>query len=101
MQKRDSNTFASLQNRSSGSTTCVRDTADVSVGLDRAAIDDTLAGLCDTDLSAIEPRVADAIRYSLTGGGKRLRGLLVAAAYQAVGGAGDCRGLAAAIEVVH
>ena len=79
----------------------MRDSADVNVGLDRAAIDETLADLCETDLGGIEPRVADAIRYSLTGGGKRLRGLLVAATYQAVGGRGDCRGLAAAVEVVH
>ena len=79
----------------------MRDTADVSVGLDRAAIDETLARLCATDLGDVEPRIADAIRYSLTGGGKRLRGLLVAATYQAVGGADDCRGLAAAVEVVH
>jgi geranylgeranyl pyrophosphate synthase len=79
----------------------VRDTADVAVGLDRAAIDETLASLCQTDLDGIEQRVADAIRYSLLGGGKRLRGLLVAASYQAVGGVGDCRALAAAVEVVH
>jgi geranylgeranyl pyrophosphate synthase len=79
----------------------VRDTADVIIGLDRTAIDATLADLCATDLGGIEPRVAEAIRYSLLGGGKRLRGMLVAATYQAVGGTDDCRGLAAAVEVVH
>ena len=79
----------------------MRDAAEVTVGFDRASIDETLARLCQTDLDGIEPRVADAIRYSLTGGGKRLRGLLVAATYQAVGGVDDCRGLAAAVEVVH
>ena len=75
--------------------------AEVSVGLDRAAIVEALADICETELGGIEPRVADAIRYSLTGGGKRLRGMLVVAAYQAVGGSADCRGLAAAVEVVH
>ena len=69
--------------------------------IDRHAIDETLAGFCGSELGAIEPRVANAIRYSLLGEGKRLRALLVASAYAAAGGSGDCRVLAAAIEVVH
>jgi geranylgeranyl pyrophosphate synthase len=69
--------------------------------VDRHAIDETLAGFCGAELDAIEPRVANAIRYSLLGEGKRLRALLVASAYTAAGGSGDCRVLAAAIEVVH
>lgn len=71
------------------------------LAVDRAAIDDTLASFCDTELAGIEPRVADAIRYSLLGGGKRLRALLLAATYEAAGGSDDCRVLAAAVEVVH
>ena len=69
--------------------------------VDRRAIDETLAGFCGSELGPIEPRVADAIRYSLLGEGKRLRASLVASAYAASGGTGDCRILAAAIEVVH
>ena len=40
------------------------------------------------DASSIQsaPRVADAIRYSLLGGGKRFRGILSLAAYRAAGG---------------
>jgi geranylgeranyl diphosphate synthase type II len=49
----------------------------------------------------VEPVVADAIRFSLLGGGKRLRGLLFLAAYRTAGGMRDASGLAAAIEVVH
>jgi geranylgeranyl diphosphate synthase, type II len=78
----------------------VPDAVGLSAPVDRRAIDDTLAGFC-TDLGAIEPRVAEAIRYSLLGEGKRLRAMLVAAAYQAAGGRADCRVLAAAVEVVH
>jgi geranylgeranyl pyrophosphate synthase len=79
----------------------VLDLTDVSSSVDRRVIDETLAGFCTTELGAIEPRVADAIRYSLLGEGKRLRAMLVVAAYEAVGGTGDCRVLAAAVEVVH
>ncbi|HUQ81947.1 MAG TPA: farnesyl diphosphate synthase [Gemmatimonadaceae bacterium] len=73
----------------------------LSLAVDRRAIDDVLAEFCATELGGIEQRVADAIAYSLLGGGKRLRAMLVAAAYDAVGGAGDCRVLAAAVEIVH
>jgi geranylgeranyl diphosphate synthase, type II len=79
----------------------VADLAALSLTVDRSAVDDTLAGLCATELGAIEPRVADAIRYSLVGGGKRLRAMLVAATYEAVGGSADVRLLASAVEIVH
>ena len=46
-------------------------------------------------------RLRDAIHYSLTGEGKRLRGLLLLAAYDAVGGTADASPLAAAVEIVH
>jgi geranylgeranyl diphosphate synthase, type II len=68
---------------------------------DRAAIDRALESLCeDLGASHIE-RVGDAVRYSLLGGGKRLRGLLVLAAYRTAGGRLDASPLAAAVEVVH
>jgi geranylgeranyl pyrophosphate synthase len=79
----------------------VPDIAALRLAVDRVAIDDALAELCASELERIEPRVADAIRYSLVGGGKRLRAMLVAAAYEAAGGTRDCRLLAAAVEVVH
>jgi geranylgeranyl pyrophosphate synthase len=77
--------------------------ADVAIdfGEERAAIDRALASFCDRYLDGIPPRVAEAIRYSLTGGGKRLRGLLFLRAFEAAGGSGDASALAAAIEVVH
>jgi geranylgeranyl pyrophosphate synthase len=79
----------------------VADIAELSLTVDRSAIDDTLTEFCTSDLGGVEPRVADAIRYSLLGGGKRLRAMLVAATYEAVGGTQDCRVLASAVEVVH
>ena len=56
------------------------DIAALSLAVDRRAIDDTLAEFCATELGSIQPQVAEAIRYSLLGGGKRLRAMLVAAA---------------------
>jgi geranylgeranyl pyrophosphate synthase len=79
----------------------VADIAELSLTVGRSAIDDTLTEFCTADLGGVEPRVADAIRYSLLGGGKRLRAMLVAATYEAVGGTHDCRVLASAVEVVH
>lgn len=65
----------------------------------RAGIDAELARVADA--APLPPRLRDAIAYSLTGEGKRLRGLLLLASYEALGGRGDARGLAAAVEVVH
>jgi geranylgeranyl pyrophosphate synthase len=45
--------------------------------------------------------VAEAIRYSVAGEGKRLRAILVIEAHRAARGAGDVTDLAAAVEVVH
>jgi geranylgeranyl diphosphate synthase type II len=67
----------------------------------RAAIDASLAACCDAGLEDVAPAVAAAIRYALVGEGKRVRGLLVCAAYEAVGGAGDPVPLATAVEIVH
>jgi geranylgeranyl pyrophosphate synthase len=62
----------------------------------------------DAELGRIAPssgpmpaRLREAIQYSLTGEGKRLRGLLLMASHEALGGIGDASGLAAAVEVVH
>ena len=71
---------------------------------DRGLIDEALARLGKDGLTPLEPhasRVAAAIRYSLLGGGKRFRGILLLAAYRAAGGAGDATLLAAAVEIVH
>ncbi|HSA57397.1 MAG TPA: polyprenyl synthetase family protein [Gemmatimonadaceae bacterium] len=68
---------------------------------ERGAIDAALAAMCDRELADVDARVRDAIRYGLLGEGKRLRGLLVLAAYEAAGGRHDAAPLAAAVEVVH
>jgi len=70
-------------------------------GPDRAAIDRALESFCDRHLAALAAPVAEAIHYSLTGEGKRLRGILFLRAYEAAGGTADASALAAAIEVVH
>ncbi|MEO8622989.1 MAG: farnesyl diphosphate synthase [bacterium] len=67
----------------------------------RDAIGRALEALCDRALGAMRPRVAEAIRYSLLGEGKRMRGTLFLSAFEAAGGAVDAADLAAAIEVVH
>ncbi len=67
----------------------------------RTRIGSALADLCDHALGDMPPHTADAIRYSLLGEGKRMRGTLFLSAFEAAGGAGDGADLAAAIEVVH
>ena len=68
---------------------------------DRASIDAALVALCDAQCGGLAAPVGDAIRYALTGGGKRLRGLLFQAAFRTAGGNGDASAVAAAIEIVH
>ncbi len=68
---------------------------------DRAAVDAALHVLCERELDGVPNAVAAAIRYSLLGEGKRLRALLLLAAYRASGGADDASALAAAVEIVH
>lgn len=77
------------------------DEVDALFAADRVAVDAALAACCDNGLRGLDPLVADAIRYSLLGGGKRLRAVLVSSAYRAAGGAGNPSALAAAVEVVH
>ena len=70
----------------------------------RGQVDGALARLCEAGLGPIDtgaPEVAAAIRYSLLGGGKRFRGILLLAAYRAAGGTDDATLLGAAVEIVH
>jgi geranylgeranyl pyrophosphate synthase len=73
----------------------------VSFGAEREAVGAALEAICGRYLATIAPPVGDAIRYSLMGEGKRMRGILFLSAYEAAGGRADAAGLAAAIEVVH
>jgi geranylgeranyl pyrophosphate synthase len=66
----------------------------------RAAIDTELDRVT-TDVANLPNGLRDAVHYTATGEGKRLRGLLVMASFDALGGAGDAAPLAAAVEVVH
>lgn len=70
------------------------------IAADRSDIDAAIGVLCD-GLPPMAPRLADAMRYSLHGPGKRLRGILVCASYRAAGGGADVSGLAAAVEMLH
>jgi geranylgeranyl diphosphate synthase, type II len=79
----------------------VNDAAVLDATADRAAIDRSLAVLTERLTRPLESPVGDAIRYSLLGGGKRLRGLLFLASYRTAGGTADASAVAAAIEVVH
>jgi geranylgeranyl pyrophosphate synthase len=67
----------------------------------RDRVEQGLVALCDRYLPLLPGRPAAAIRYSILGEGKRLRPLLVLAAYHACGGARDASPLAAAVEIVH
>jgi farnesyl diphosphate synthase/geranylgeranyl diphosphate synthase type II len=71
------------------------------VAADRASVGAALADFCNRHLDSVPPPVADAVRYSLLGEGKRLRAVLLLSAYRACGGPGDATDLAAAVEVVH
>jgi geranylgeranyl pyrophosphate synthase len=67
----------------------------------QSAINDALARFTTRHLAEVDGAVGDAIRYSLLGEGKRMRGILFLSAFDAAGGTGDAAELAAAIEVVH
>lgn len=75
--------------------------ADSAFAADRAAVAAALDRLVVRYLGDDRGPVADAIRYSVAGEGKRLRAILVMEAYRAAGGVGDVTALAAAVEVVH
>jgi geranylgeranyl diphosphate synthase type II len=67
----------------------------------RSAIDDAILRICGDATESIPEPVRGAVRYALEGGGKRLRGMLVGAAYEAAAGAGDIADLAASVEIIH
>ncbi|MEO6211443.1 MAG: polyprenyl synthetase family protein [Gemmatimonadaceae bacterium] len=74
----------------------------IDLSTDRAGVDRELERLCaGPALAALPAPIADAIRYSILGQGKRLRPILMLAAYRACGGGQDASALAACIEVVH
>ena len=77
------------------------DSPGVSFSEARSAVDAALATFAKSHLRSMDGPVADAVRYSMLGEGKRLRAILLLAAYRAAGGAGDASPLAAAVEVVH
>jgi geranylgeranyl pyrophosphate synthase len=64
-------------------------------------IEAALVRVCDRGLAGVPAPIADAVRYSMLGGGKRLRPQLVLAVYRAAGGKGDASLLAASVEIVH
>jgi geranylgeranyl pyrophosphate synthase len=78
----------------------IRDEPEV-LALQREAIGRALTDLCARNLGDDHSPVGEAIRYSLLGEGKRMRGNLFLSAYEAAGGTNDASALAAAIEVVH
>jgi hypothetical protein len=67
---------------------------------ERAAIDRAILGAFARHAASLGPLAAP-IKHAIEGGGKRLRGLLTMAAYQAAGGTRDASPLAAALEIVH
>ena len=67
----------------------------------QADVNDALARFAERHLARVNGPVGEAIRYSLLGEGKRMRGILLLEAYRASGGRGDASALAAAVEVVH
>jgi geranylgeranyl pyrophosphate synthase len=67
----------------------------------RAGVEAALEAICNRYLYALPAAVGEAVRYSVMGEGKRLRPLLVLAAYHACGGEGDACSLAASVEIVH
>ncbi len=78
-----------------------RPRAELDLRAERNTINETIAELSTDLLRDVPPRLANAIRYSLDGPGKRFRGMLVLFAYRAAGGIGDATPLAAAVEIVH
>ena len=67
----------------------------------RAEVDAALRAICDGHLAPLDSTTADAVRYGLLSEGKRLRPLLVLAAYEAASGRENAVALATSIEIVH
>ncbi len=75
--------------------------AEIELSAARAGVEAALRAHCDRYLGVLPPKVSEAVRYSIMGEGKRLRPLLVLAAYHACGGGGNAYELAASVEIVH
>lgn len=68
----------------------------------RSRIEDRLSGALDDPAQARAARLGEAMRYSVLGGGKRLRPILVYAAGQALGASDDdLDAPAVAVELIH
>lgn len=67
----------------------------------KASVEGALARVAEEARTLVRGQVGEAIAYALAGEGKRVRALLVLAAYRACGGTGDASGLATAVEIVH
>jgi geranylgeranyl pyrophosphate synthase len=78
----------------------VNDGTEATIGRWRKAIDVELSRVA-AGRDDLPQRLREAIHYSLTGEGKRLRGLLLMASYDALRGQGDASILAAGVEIVH
>ncbi|HEY8176265.1 MAG TPA: polyprenyl synthetase family protein [Gemmatimonadaceae bacterium] len=78
----------------------MNDGAEATIGRWRKAIDVELSRVA-AGRDDLPHRLREAIHYSLTGEGKRLRGLLLMASYDALRGQGDASILAAGVEIVH
>jgi geranylgeranyl diphosphate synthase type II len=68
---------------------------------DLESLESAIRQIRERETTRLQADVRDAIRYTLDGGGKRLRGQLVMSAYRAAGGRADPSMIAAAVEVVH
>jgi geranylgeranyl diphosphate synthase type II len=68
---------------------------------DRSLVEDAIIRARDGEVAELPEPVRSAVRYALSSGGKRLRGMLLLAAYRASGGTHDASGLAAAVEIIH
>ena len=67
-----------------------------------AEIDAAIAELIESSRSSVEPRLLEAMEYSLTSPGKRIRPILVLAAAEAAGSErGPLRPYACALEMIH
>ena len=67
----------------------------------RAEVEEAVLRACEVAVQGLAEPIKSAVNYALTGGGKRLRGMLVLASYRAAGGGGDASGIAAAVEIIH
>ena len=78
-------------------------TTDLTVFLAEArdATNTVLAEWCDRARRELSPSVGDAVAYSLSAPGKRLRPALVLGVFRELGGRGDVAEVAAAVEIVH